>query len=125
MNTTANDAAGRVHAGARKAFVQAPTTDDPSGTPIHDAFDALVADAENLMSHTVDAVGNQAASARAKLRSTLVRTKEQIGSGAATVAKQSRMAAKATDVFVHDRPWQAVGIAAVLGLAIGALLARR
>ena len=34
-------------------------------------------------------------------------------------------AAKATDEYVHDNPWQAVGIAAVAGVVLGLLISRR
>jgi ElaB/YqjD/DUF883 family membrane-anchored ribosome-binding protein len=34
-------------------------------------------------------------------------------------------AARATDEYVHEHPWGAVGIAALAGLAIGVLIARR
>jgi ElaB/YqjD/DUF883 family membrane-anchored ribosome-binding protein len=30
-----------------------------------------------------------------------------------------------TDGFVHENPWQVVGIAAVIGLAVGILASRR
>jgi ElaB/YqjD/DUF883 family membrane-anchored ribosome-binding protein len=36
-----------------------------------------------------------------------------------------KSAATATDSYVHESPWQAIGIAAVAGAAVGYLLARR
>jgi ElaB/YqjD/DUF883 family membrane-anchored ribosome-binding protein len=38
---------------------------------------------------------------------------------------RTREAARATDEFVHDRPWTAVGVAAGVGLIIGLLIGRR
>jgi ElaB/YqjD/DUF883 family membrane-anchored ribosome-binding protein len=35
------------------------------------------------------------------------------------------MVAHETDRFVHDRPWQAIGIAAAVGLVIGVLIGRK
>jgi len=40
------------------------------------------------------------------------------------VAK-TRAAAKATDAYVHESPWTAVGIAAGVGLLVGVLIGRR
>jgi ElaB/YqjD/DUF883 family membrane-anchored ribosome-binding protein len=36
-----------------------------------------------------------------------------------------RGAAKATDEYVHENPWQTIGYGIVLGMFVGALLARR
>ena len=38
---------------------------------------------------------------------------------------KAKQAARATDAYVHDNPWQAIGVGAALGLAIGVLIARR
>ena len=35
------------------------------------------------------------------------------------------VAARATDDYVHDNPWQAIGIAGVTGLLLGLLISRR
>jgi ElaB/YqjD/DUF883 family membrane-anchored ribosome-binding protein len=37
----------------------------------------------------------------------------------------SRRAAAATDEYVHDNPWTAIGISAALGLLVGVLLGQR
>ena len=33
------------------------------------------------------------------------------------IAEKAKAAARATDDYVHDNPWQAIGIAAAIGLA--------
>ena len=38
---------------------------------------------------------------------------------------KTRQAAKATDEYVHEHPWHAVGVAAVVGFLLGALISRR
>ena len=40
-------------------------------------------------------------------------------------AERAKAAARATDDYVHDHPWHAVGIAALVGLVLGTLIARR
>lgn len=41
------------------------------------------------------------------------------------VKERATTAARKTDAYAHEHPWQSIGIAAVAGMAIGALLARR
>jgi ElaB/YqjD/DUF883 family membrane-anchored ribosome-binding protein len=43
----------------------------------------------------------------------------------AMLAERTRECARTADSYVRDNPWQAVGIAAGLGLVIGLLLRRR
>jgi ElaB/YqjD/DUF883 family membrane-anchored ribosome-binding protein len=38
---------------------------------------------------------------------------------------QGRKAVRATDNYVHDNPWQAITVAGVVGLLVGALIGRR
>ena len=37
----------------------------------------------------------------------------------------TKQAARVADDYVHDKPWQAIGIAAGVGLIIGLLIGRR
>lgn len=41
------------------------------------------------------------------------------------LARKTRVAADATDEFVRDNPWAALGIAAALGCIVGALINRK
>ena len=43
----------------------------------------------------------------------------------AAVSDGAKRYARATDGYVHENPWIALGVAAAAGLLIGALLARR
>ena len=40
-------------------------------------------------------------------------------------AATAKDAGKAADVFVHENPWKAIGIAAGIGLVFGLLISRR
>ena len=79
-------------------------------------FKVLVADAEALLKATAGQSGETLAAMRAKVEMTEA---EQ----AALV--KAKAAAEATDTYVHENPWQAVGIAAGVGLVIGLLIGRR
>jgi ElaB/YqjD/DUF883 family membrane-anchored ribosome-binding protein len=41
------------------------------------------------------------------------------------VVDQAKHAAKATDTWVHDHPWTAIGIAAGIGVLLGLVVNRR
>ena len=43
----------------------------------------------------------------------------------ATLMAKTRAAARATDAYVHESPWTAVGVAAGVGLLLGLVLSRR
>ena len=55
---------------------------------------------------------------------TVMPTKADVNLAESMVDK-TKAAARATDDFVHDQPWKAVGVAAALGLALGVLIGRR
>jgi len=41
------------------------------------------------------------------------------------LARQARRAAQSADDYVHDHPWSAIGVVALVGLATGFFIARR
>jgi len=51
------------------------------------------------------------------------------GAGVPVCACRGEATAQATDAYVHDKPWQAIGITAgvgvLVGLAVGMMLNRR
>ena len=85
----------------------------------------LVADVEELIRRVGDAADPELARLRAKVESTLATTKKAISDGTEQVQRQAKDAFEASDRYVRDQPWQAVGIAALAGLAIGLLVGRR
>jgi ElaB/YqjD/DUF883 family membrane-anchored ribosome-binding protein len=62
---------------------------------------------------------------RAKVKLALVAAKSAVADTASQVQTHARQASKRTDAYVRDNPWQVVGIAAAIGLALGLLAARR
>ena len=39
--------------------------------------------------------------------------------------RRTLLAARATDDYVHDNPWQAIGVAAAVGFLVGLVISRR
>lgn len=85
---------------------------------------AVVADAEAYLAASVGQTGEAYAAARMKLERTLDAAKAQIAETHRVLAEKTRAAARATDVYVHERPWGSIAVSAGVGLLLGLLLAR-
>ena len=62
---------------------------------------------------------------RAKVKIALVAAKSAVSDTASQLRSQAFEVSKRTDTFVRDNPWQVIGLAAVVGLAVGMLASRR
>jgi ElaB/YqjD/DUF883 family membrane-anchored ribosome-binding protein len=62
---------------------------------------------------------------RAKVKVALVAAKSAVADTASQVRAQAKHVGKRTDSYVRDNPWQVIGIATVIGLAVGILASRR
>lgn len=85
----------------------------------------VVADAEELLRATAGAAGEKVGELRERIGLRLRDAKERLADAEAALIDKTKAAARATDDFVHDEPWKAVGVAAALGLALGVLIGRR
>lgn len=86
---------------------------------------ALMSDADDIVKAMASATGDKAVELGEKLRVKLRTAREKMGDVQDVVADRAKAAARATDDFVHDNPWKAVGIAAGVGFLIGLLVNRR
>ena len=86
---------------------------------------AVVADAEELLKATASQTGDRIAAVRARAEESLNAAKVRLADAQAMAVERAKLAVKTTDDYVHDNPWQAVGIAAVVGLVLGAIISRR
>lgn len=85
----------------------------------------VVSDAEELLRATAGAAGEKVGELRERMTLRLRDAKERLIDAEAALVDKTKAAARATDDFVHDEPWKAVGVAAALGLALGVLIGRR
>jgi ElaB/YqjD/DUF883 family membrane-anchored ribosome-binding protein len=85
----------------------------------------LIADVEELIRRVGDAADPELARLRTKVESTVATAKKAISDGTEQVQRQAKDAFEASDRYVRDQPWEAIGIAALAGLAIGFLVGRR
>jgi hypothetical protein len=87
-------------------------------------FKALMADAEALIKATASHEDGAIASIRSKAMDTLSNAKENLSNLEGSLSDKAKVVAESADEFVHRSPWEAVGVAAGLGLLIGLLIRR-
>src|ERR1700693_1483637 len=85
----------------------------------------VISDAEALLRATVGEAGEGATAARAKMQESLESAKLKLGPLGEEAAEQARAAVRSAEDYVRANPWQAVGIAALAGSALGLLISRR
>ncbi|MSQ50714.1 MAG: DUF883 family protein [Betaproteobacteria bacterium] len=85
----------------------------------------VIADAEELLKATASHAGDKAAAARLKIQESIDATKIKLADLSEAGVYKAKAAARATDDYVHDNPWQAVGFAAAAGVVLGLLIGRR
>ena len=85
----------------------------------------VISDTEELLRATAGAAGDKVGELRERLGVRLRDAKERVLDLEAAVVDKTKAAARATDDFVNDKPWQAVGIAAGIGLLLGIIIGRR
>jgi len=85
----------------------------------------VISDAEDLLRATASQAGEKVAAAREKIQDSLHRAKLKLADVEDVIVDKGKQTARATDEYVRDHPWQAVGIAAGIGFVIGLLIGRR
>ena len=90
-----------------------------------DDFSAMLTEAEDLLRRAGNETGERAKDLRAQVEAKLLAAKLRLQEMQGDAVDRARDAARATDDYVHDNPWQAVGAAAAVGFVVGMLMTRR
>ena len=85
----------------------------------------VVSDAEEILRATAGVAGEKMTDLRERIGERLRDAKLRIADAVAALVDKTKAAARATDDYVNDNPWQAVGIAAGVGLLLGIIIGRR
>ena len=92
-------------------------------------FNAVVHEADQLLNAISDEGSDTAVAFRGRVERNLNTAKERLRDLEDTVMEKTRATARATDEYVHENPWQTIGVAAglsvIFGVALGVLLYRR
>jgi ElaB/YqjD/DUF883 family membrane-anchored ribosome-binding protein len=86
---------------------------------------SLIADVEDLMARIADLKDADVMRVRNKVQRAVDATKQSLADGADAIRQHAQSAANTADDFVRESPWQAVGIAALVGAVVGILATRR
>jgi ElaB/YqjD/DUF883 family membrane-anchored ribosome-binding protein len=86
---------------------------------------SLIADVEDLMARIADLKDADVVRVRGKVQRAVDATKQSLADGAEVIRQRAQDVASTADDYVRDRPWQAIGIAALVGAVVGILATRR
>jgi ElaB/YqjD/DUF883 family membrane-anchored ribosome-binding protein len=95
-----------------------------------DQFQAVATETERLLKSVATAGGEQAGALRASAEQSLANVRDRLRDLQDEATDKLGAVSKTTDEYVHEHPWQAMGVAAgltavVAGVVIGLLLNRR
>jgi ElaB/YqjD/DUF883 family membrane-anchored ribosome-binding protein len=97
-------------------------TDPVTAEQLYEQLQAVIRDSEALLQATASYAGEKADQARAKARETLHSAKERLAQMQDDMVDRTRDYMKQGQQYVRDNPWQAIGIAAGIGILVGMLL---
>jgi ElaB/YqjD/DUF883 family membrane-anchored ribosome-binding protein len=86
---------------------------------------SLIADVEDLMARIADLKDADVVRVRGKVQRAVDATKQTLADGAEALRQRAQDAATTADDYVRESPWQAIGIAALVGAVVGILATRR
>ncbi|MFT4171578.1 MAG: DUF883 domain-containing protein [Rhodocyclaceae bacterium] len=92
-----------------------------SGQSVLDEAEAVMAEAETLLSN----VGDKGEAALAKVAERLKVAREKLVEFERVAVAKTKEAAVATDEYVHENPWKSIGLAAAVGVVVGILIGRK
>ena len=84
----------------------------------------LIDDAEELLKATANQAGEKVATVRQRIEQSLYEGKRSLAEAEDVLLDTGKEAARAADIYVRENPWNAVGIAAGIGLVLGLLIRR-
>lgn len=99
--------------------------DEATKSHLIDDFNTVVADVEALLKATANQSGDKFMEVRNKVEQSMQAVKDSMGEAETALLNKTKEAAKATDVYVHENPWQSVTVAVGVGFIVGWLSARR
>jgi len=96
-----------------------------SASQLIDDLTAVIRDAESLLRATAAQTGDRVEEIRARAEESVRQAKARLANVEEQALERARELAGDADEYVRGNPWQAVGIAAGVGLLLGLLMSRR
>ncbi|MDB5986570.1 MAG: hypothetical protein JWR16_1623 [Nevskia sp.] len=111
---------------AARRVRRAVSKEDPGfGAALSGELRDFLSDIEDLVKATASLTGGELDRAKEKLQERVTAAKESLDELSSEVSERAVKTAKATDAYVHEQPWQAIGVGAGAGFLLGYLVARR
>ena len=85
----------------------------------------LIADVEDLLKKIANVGDAEVAQLRERLQRTLAAARSSASAGAQRARVYAQDASAATEEYVRESPWTAIGVAAAVGVLIGFIASRR
>lgn len=101
------------------------TPNESTRAKIADEFATAMSEAQDMLHRAASETGDKARDLRSQVETKLLHAKLRLQELEGEAVDRAKNAARATDDYVHDHPWQAIGIAAIVGFVIGLLMNRR
>lgn len=86
---------------------------------------AVLQDAEDLLRQAGQVTGEEAKELRGRATAAIRRAKDSMYEIEQRAVAQTKAAARATDTWVHEHPWTALGIAAGVAFLVGLAVNRK
>lgn len=97
----------------------------PNVDSVVNDFSNLLSEADSLLKRAGTETGEQARVLQAQVEDKLLSAKLRLQEIEGRAIDSAKAMSAATDTYVHENPWQAVGIAAAVGFLAGILVTRR
>ncbi len=88
-------------------------------------FQRFLTDIEDLVSQATSLTGEDLAKLKNSMNERITVAKESLNELSNNLVQKARKGATATNNYVHEQPWTAVGAGAAIGLLVGLLVSRR
>jgi ElaB/YqjD/DUF883 family membrane-anchored ribosome-binding protein len=125
METNFDNAAEQARATGRRVKSDLSDGIDSVKSAASGEIKDLIADVEDLMARIADLKDADVVRVRSKVQRAVDATKQSLADGAGTLKQQAQDIASTADDYIRERPWQAIGIAALVGAVVGILATRR
>jgi ElaB/YqjD/DUF883 family membrane-anchored ribosome-binding protein len=121
METTYDNSAEQARETARRVRNGASDLKSLASGEIRD----LIADIEDLIAQIANIKDADVVRLRTKVENAVSAAKQGLDFGRDSLRRGAKQVASTTDEYVRNSPWQALGVAALLGAVIGVLATRR
>lgn len=85
----------------------------------------LIADAKALINDATNLSGDEARKLHSQGMTLLNKSIEKLSDYEKKALNEAKEMAQKTDAFVHEKPWFAVGVSAIIGILVGIVIERR